>query len=332
MQRILFWVGVALSAIFLILALRGLKLEEFGQDIRQANLFWLIPGIIAYFIAVGVRAWRWAYMLRGAMPEGAQHRPIWQRLFPIVVIGYMGNNIYPARIGELVRAYILQRKENVPIPFSLATVFLERLIDAIVMVTFVLIGLPRVVSLPDSVRSGITLASIIFGIATAIFFWLALAPHMAERIAGVFISWLLPTRLQPIAQNFVSKFVAGMACLRRPADLLAVVGSSAVVWLIETIKYWCIAQGFHLTVGFVDLMLVNGISNLFTIIPALPGAVGTFDTGSIIALTALGVAREPASAYTLVLHVALWLPITALGAYFMLREGLRWADLKRMSQ
>ncbi len=323
MRKILFWVGVALSAIFLILALRGLKLEEFSQDIQQANLLWLIPGIIAYFIAVAVRAWRWAYMLR------AEYRLSWQRLFPIVVIGYMGNNIYPARIGELVRAYILQRKEGVPIPFSVATIFLERLLDAIVMVAFVLIGLPRVVNLPEGMRSGLTLASVIFGVATAIFFWLALAPHMAERIASAIITRVLPARLQSIAQSFVSKFVAGMACLRRPTDLLAVVGSSAVVWLIETIKYWCIAQGFHLTVGFVDLMLVNGISNLFTIIPALPGAVGTFDTGSIIALTALGVAREPASAYTLVLHVALWLPVTALGAFFMLREGLKWTDLKK---
>lgn len=323
MRKILFWVGVALSAIFLILALRGLKLEEFGQDLQQANLLWLIPGIIAYFIAVAVRAWRWAYMLR------AEHNISWQRLFPIVVIGYMGNNIYPARIGEFLRAYVLQRKAQVPVGFSLATVFLERLIDAIVMVAFVLIGLPRVVNLPDGVRSGITVASLIFGVATAIFFWLALAPHMAERIASGFITRLLPHRLQPIAHNFVNRFVAGMSCLRRPTDLLAIVASSAVVWLIETIKYWCIAQGFHLTVGFVDLMLVNGISNLFTVIPALPGAVGTFDTGSIIALTALGVAREPASAYTLVLHVALWLPVTALGAYFMLREGLKWADLKK---
>ena len=332
MRRILVWVGVVFSAVLLILALRGLKLEEFAQNLGKANLLWLIPGILAYFVAVAVRAWRWAYLLRGAVPDqDKEHRVSWRRLFPIVVIGYMGNNIYPARIGEIVRAYVLQRKEQVPIPFSLATVFLERLLDAIVMVAFVLIGLPNVVNLPEQVQAGITVASIIFAIATAIFFWLALAPHTAERIATAIITRLVPARLQPVLIGFVSKFVAGMSCLRRPADLLVVISSSALIWLIETIKYWCIAQGFYLTVSFVDLMLVNGISNLFTVIPALPGAVGTFDTGSIIALTALGVAREAASAYTLVLHVALWLPVTLLGAFFMLREGLKWTDLKRVA-
>jgi len=335
MRRLLFWVGMALSIGLLVLALRGLQLEEFGHALQHADLIWLIPGIVAYFGAVAVRGWRWAYMLRGELPmtvvtAQGERIPSWLRLFPIVVIGYMGNNIYPARIGEFIRAYVLQRKDKVPVAYTLATVFLERLIDAIVMVGFVLVGLPHVANLPAGVQSGITIASIAFAIATAIFFWLALAPQRAEQLANFFIKRLVPTRFQHFLTGFVQKFVAGMSCLRRPRDLAAIVGSSVLVWLIETIKYWCIAQGFKLGVGYVDLMLVNGISNLFTVIPALPGAVGTFDTGSIIALQALGVARAPASAYTLVLHVALWLPVTALGFFFMLREGLHWTDLKKM--
>jgi uncharacterized membrane protein YbhN (UPF0104 family) len=75
-------------------------------------------------------------------------------------------------------------------------------------------------------------------------------------------------------------------------------------------------------------MLVNGVSNLFTIIPAAPGAVGTFDAGGILAARALGVPESLASAYILVLHVALWVPVTVLGALLMLRQGLRWSDLR----
>lgn len=76
-------------------------------------------------------------------------------------------------------------------------------------------------------------------------------------------------------------------------------------------------------------MLVNGLSNLFTVIPGAPGAVGTFDAGGILGATALGVPQSLAAAYVLTLHVALWLPVTALGAYFMIRQGLRWSDLQR---
>ncbi|TFH36433.1 MAG: UPF0104 family protein, partial [Anaerolineales bacterium] len=76
------------------------------------------------------------------------------------------------------------------------------------------------------------------------------------------------------------------------------------------------------------LMLMNGIVNLATTIPSAPGYVGTFDAPGIAVLQAYGVGRALAAGYTLVLHVALWLPITALGAYYMLRESVRWSDVQ----
>jgi hypothetical protein len=109
---------------------------------------------------------------------------------------------------------------------------------------------------------------------------------------------------------------------------LIVVGT-VLTWLLETGKYWCIAQAFDIQVDFVGLMLINGVSNLFTVIPGAPGAIGTFEYGGILATTALGVPTALASAYVIVLHVALWLPVTALGALLMLRQGLRWADLRK---
>jgi hypothetical protein len=71
---------------------------------------------------------------------------------------------------------------------------------------------------------------------------------------------------------------------------------------------------------------MNGIVNLATTIPSAPGYVGTFDAPGIAVLQAYGVDRALAAGYTLVLHVALWFPITALGAFFMAREGIRWGD------
>ena len=77
-------------------------------------------------------------------------------------------------------------------------------------------------------------------------------------------------------------------------------------------------------VSFFALMLMNGIVNLATTIPSAPGYVGTFDAPGIAVLTAYGVDKAVAAAYTLVLHIALWVPITALGAYYFLREGVKW--------
>ena len=328
MRRLLFWIGVALSALFLYLALRGLKLDEFWRDLQQANLLWLIPGIVVYFISVAVRAWRWAYMLRPMKQLSVG------QMYPIVVIGYMGNNIYPARIGEIVRAYVLQRNEGVPIASSLATVFMERLIDGIVMVGFVLFALPSVPSLNDTVRSIITFTSIVFIIGAAVFFVMALAPRQTERIVTAIINRIVPSRFRAPLINFVEKFVAGAQCLRRPADLLVLLLSTVVIWLMETVKYWLIWHGFAANPGFrelpfVDFMLFNGVANLSTVIPSGPGFVGTYEAAGVAVFSTIGIEQSLALAYVIVMHIALWLPVTLLGLYFMLREGMKWADFRK---
>ncbi|MCL4506501.1 MAG: flippase-like domain-containing protein [Chloroflexi bacterium] len=326
MRRWIFWLGLLISVVLLYFSLRGLELEAVWESIKQANFLWLIPGIAAYFIAVAVRTWRWSYLLRPF-----KHVPFGS-LYETVVIGYMGNNVYPARAGELVRSYVLRRDNGVPMAFSLATILLERIIDGIVMVAFVLIGLPNVPNLPTAAHDIVLIAAGAFAIAVGIFFWMSLAPSTAERLAGFIIARLAPHRFQPPLQGFVARFVQGARSLSQPTDLLAIVLSTALAWLIETVKYWFVMHAFAMNLTFTDLMLLNGVSNLFTIIPSGPGYVGTFDAAGIGILTALGVRQELATSYTLVLHAVLWLPVTLLGAFFMLREGLRWTDFRKAEE
>jgi hypothetical protein len=101
--------------------------------------------------------------------------------------------------------------------------------------------------------------------------------------------------------------------------------TSVVIWLLETLKYWFVMHAFPFEVSFFTLMLMNGIVNLATTIPSAPGYIGTFDAPGIAVLTAYSVPKTIAAAYTLVLHAALWLPVTALGAYYLLREGIGWS-------
>ena len=101
--------------------------------------------------------------------------------------------------------------------------------------------------------------------------------------------------------------------------------TSVVIWLLETCKYWFVMHAFNFQVSFFALMLMNGIVNLAGILPSAPGSIGTFDLPGIQVLVAYGISRSIATGYTLVLHAALWLPITVLGAYyFFQREGKEW--------
>ncbi len=322
MKRWQFWLGVTVSVVFIILAVRGLKLEVVWTYLRTANYAWLIPGIIIYFFAAWARTWRWHYLL-----NPVKVIPL-RRLFPVVAIGYMGNNIYPVRAGEFIRAYVLKRGEDVPMSASLATIFIERIFDGLVMLLFVFVALPFT-PIPPAFRQLVVAFSVLFFFALGFFMVLAANPLRARRFYDFFINRFLPLNWQDRLGGLFDRFLTGLGALRSPRDMLMVFLTSIVIWLAETVKYWFVMHAFDFSVSFMVLMLMNGIVNLATTLPAAPGYVGTFDLPGIAVLKAFGVNPEVAVGYTLVLHAALWLPITLVGAYFMWREQLSWRDLGR---
>jgi uncharacterized protein (TIRG00374 family) len=330
MKRWQFWLGVVISLAFLYIALRGLQLGEMLSALGSANYWWLIPGVAVYFLAVWVRAWRWHYLLRPVKSVPTR------KMFPIVAIGYMGNNIYPARAGEVLRAVVLKRRTGVSVSASLATVIVERVFDGVVMLAFVFLNLPELARL--QVTSGFigniqTLAiwgAGIFSAALAFFLLAAMFPLQAERIVDWLAQRLVPGRFRQPLTSLAYRFLSGLECLRSPREALMIFLTSVVIWLLETGKYWFVMLAFPFKVRFFTLMLMNGIVNLATTIPSAPGYVGTFDAPGIAVLTAYGVEHALAASYTLVLHVALWLPITLLGAYYLTREGIHWDEASRL--
>lgn len=389
MRRWQFGLGLIVSAFFLWLALRGLHLEAVWQELQEGNYWWLVPSVGVYFLAVLARTWRWDFMLRPLK------RISIRRLFPVVVIGYMGNNIYPFRAGELLRSYVLYRREDVPVASSLATVVVERVFDGLVMLLFVFLALPFTDIDNDSVQLIVNLASFAFFAALILFFLLAAMPDRAYQFTEIVSARLIPVALSIIANifrllrgifnssiallamlgrlplipwlghlaptsfrqrlfsvnrrltslldhwstprpvdsvqkpllTFTGRFLVGLESLRSFRNVLMIFGTSVVIWLLETVKYYFVMQAFNFEVTFFALMLMNGVVNLATTLPSAPGYIGTFDGPGIWVLNELyRVKLETATAYTLVLHAALWLPITLLGFYYMIREGMSWSD------
>jgi hypothetical protein len=315
-----FWLGAIISALFLMIALRGLELEQVWRDAQTANYGWILPGVIAYFIGVWARTWRWHYLLRPIKPISL--RTMW----PVVVIGYMGNNIYPFRAGEIIRAYILKKKEGVSLSASIATILVERIFDGLVMLLFVFIALPITPGLPDWLRQIVIMASLAFFGALLIFLILATTPETSRRVYRWSIKQFAPDAWQPKLLALIDKFMTGLSSLSNFRDIFMVFFTSVLVWLLETIKYWFVMHAFGFTVSFFALMLMNGVVNLATTLPSAPGYIGTFDGPGIEVLKVFGVSPATAAAYTLVLHAALWLPITLLGFGYMAYESLGWRD------
>jgi len=324
MKRWYFWVSLLVSALFLYLALRGLQFDQVFSAVKSANMMWLLAVVPIYFTSVWFRSLRWNYLLRPI-----KHLKT-NEVFPVVAIGYMGNNIFPARAGELLRSIVLKRRYDISISASLASIIVERIIDGVVMLGFIFFNLTELNKLTDSsgfvgsIRALALWGSVAF-IGALLFFLLAAKfPQKTET----FIRWvakIFPQKWQEKILNIGLRFITGIEALNSWKSLSIVLGTSVVIWLLETSVYWVVMRAFPMQVNFFGLMLMNGILNLSTTLPSAPGYIGTFDAPGIALMSAYGIDKSLAAGYTLVLHAALWLPVTLLGAYFFAREGLNWS-------
>ena len=322
-QRWLIWLGLVISAVFLYLAFREINYAELWQTLRMTQLWWLIPGLVIYFGSMLMRSWRWGYLLKPIKKIGSG------TLLPIILIGYMGNNVFPLRMGEVLRAVVLKRREQVAISASLATIVVERIFDAVVIVGFVLLNLGQLTRLPGtgalSQLGGLaTWAILIFAVGLAVFIAVAMFPKPAMRLIHGVINKIIPERWRESLIGIADRFLDGLMSLRSPKDALMILVTSILVWLLETGLYWSVNRALGLELNFGQLMLLNGVVNMVLLVPAAPGGLGTFDAAGRAMLQAYNIPAEPALGYTLILRIVLWVPITLLGAIFFVREGLKW--------
>ncbi len=309
------WLGLLVSMLFLYLAMRGLDLEALLQALQRASYWYVVPALASYFAGAYVRSVRWGYILNPSHPIPAG------RLFPIVVIGYMANDLLPARAGELVRTYVAGSKLSVPRSRALVTIVVERLVDGITMLAFAGTALLLIPAGPDLQR-GLALALILFLTATMVLF---AAHRFRSPIFGLAASLLgmAPRSFGDKVQALLSSAMDGLDILGAPKALGIVFGTSAAAWLCEAAMYALIAQGFGLALSPAAYLMLLAVANLATLIPASPGYVGTFEAASLAVLVPLlGVPRDLATAYVLVLHAALYFPVTLLGLVYWWQTSL----------
>ena len=313
--------GILISAVFLFLAFRKIEFNQLWQYLRAAKWAWVLLGLVFYFMGVWVRTWRWQVLLKPLKPLSRK------QLFPVVCIGYMGNNVYPARAGEVLRSILLKQSDDVPISGSLATIVVERLFDGITILALVLLNFRQFVQIaPDAewvnrIQTGSILVAGIFGLILIVFLAMLFLPKQTQAVSGWLINKLLPAKLRPKVSGILDKFIEGLRVLRSPGQSLLVLALSMLVWVLEGGLYWGVMKALGLDLSFMSLLLVEGVVNLVLLIPAAPGGLGTFDAAARFMLSLFGIPAELALGYALMLRVALWIPITALGAIFFVKEG-----------
>lgn len=312
--------GMLISLVFLWFAFRNLNPAAVWSQIQNVNVLWLLVGSVWYFAAVTLISLRWRFLLRSIKPIALRS------LIPLVAIGYMGNNVYPFRSGEILRVVLLQRNYQVPMARAATTVIVERVFDGIVMLTFIVVSLLFVDIQAVEIKRVAMVAAPIFVTAVVVFFVLAARPDLLRRILHL-VGNILPGRLHQLMTRLADEIIEGLQALRSPADLAGAVVSSYASWMVEASVYWIVSFAFGLNVGYPVMLLTVGVVNLAGLIPASPGQIGVFEFFVSLVLTAMGVAQTEAHAYALVVHVVIWLPVTLAGFAFLVRQGLGWGAI-----
>jgi uncharacterized protein (TIRG00374 family) len=314
------WIGLAGSLLFLYLAFRGQDLHAIWSALKEANYWYVVPAVAIYFAGVWVRSLRWSFLLRPVQRFSSRE------LFRVVVIGFTANNVLPLRTGELVRSYVLSTRSRVKNASALATIAVERIFDGLTMLGFVLIA-SLSIGLTSQVRDVTIVAGALFGTILA---------GLIVVSAGRARSWLidvamlrLPERVAVPMRRASHAFFDGLGILRSREDLVLVSLTSIAIWMLEASVYALISVGFGLGLNPAAILLVTAVANLATLVPSSPGYVGAFEAGVVLALAgAIGIQHDLALSYAIVVHAALYFPITLIGLYFWGRESLSWTDVR----
>ena len=333
------WLGIAITALFVALGLVRLDLGETWSAAAGANYAYLVPAIAVYFVSLYVRSYRWRYLLQ---PFAAVHS--W-RLYPVILVGYMANNILPVRLGELARSYYLSVREPVRGSTALATILVERVFDGLTLLVFLAVAALFLPIEALALRIGETRGLAPWGVAA-----LLAAPFIGV-LAGIVLVALRPEPSRALVQRLTQRlpggagarvqgvadrFIAGFEGLHRPSRLGAVFARSVPIWLAEAVMYYIVALGFDLQDQLGGplamasaILVVTAASNLATALPSSPGSLGPFEALAVLALVFLGVDGETALAYAIVLHLALLLPVIAAGLAHLAARGLTLGELMR---
>jgi glycosyltransferase 2 family protein len=315
---ILFGLGVSVLAAWL--AIRGVDLGRTAQVLGQVSPAPLAIVAVALVIQVLVRSARWSRLLpagqRGSVPA--------RRLVPVVLVGYLGNTVLPARLGDPLRALVVGRREAIPASGALGSVVLERAIDTLTLALLVF---------PAAALSGSP-------------YWLIRAAAFAAALAGsvlIAAQTRLPSlmigRVRRSARgprwtpwlNRADRFASAMDSAGRRRAVLSAVGLSLLAWLLDGTIYWAAARSLGIELPPAGAMLVSAITVLGTAIPSAPGYVGTFELAASTIAGGLGVLPAAALAFAILVHALTALPLALGGVVALAWIGVRFGDLARVA-
>jgi len=316
-----FWAGIGVSLFFMALLFRKIDFDQLLAALLKVDYLYILLAVICTFISYFLRAFRWHYLL-----ISEKNIPL-SSLYPATIIGYMANNLLPARLGEFVRAYILGQREGLKTATVFASLVIDRLFDGftvllILLITLFTLRLPQEMSEAETVLRTGGIATFLLYMAVIIF--LLLLKRQTVRT----LAWT-GTILKPFPQKWSEKiipllasFIGGIRISSKGSHVVAMLLSSATIWIFCILPVDMVLRGFDIHLPITASMFILVLLVFAVMVPASPGYIGTYHYACFKGLSVFGIPESTAVSIALVIHAVGFFPVIIAGFYYLSRNKL----------
>ena len=318
------WISIIFSLFFVVLVLYKIDFKKTSEALETADYLYLPLAVLLTIVTNIIRTYRWRFIINPIKHISTLS------LFSGVAIGYMANNLLPARLGEFIRAYIMGKKEDISKSSTLATILVERIFDGLALLFFLVI-IALLFSLPLWIKQAGVAAAAFFILLSAFLILLMIKKTTGIRLAKKIINIFSPRFANKVGE-LLENFLSGLVIVNHKRNIFWAFIFSIFVWLSEASTYYIIGLSFGIDLPVYVALLTVVIVNIGILIPSAPGYVGAFEFFTISALSIFAVEKSIALSYAIVLHAVLFIPITIIGVYYFWKENLHLSDITNVSK
>ncbi len=307
--------GLAVALLFLWLLLRQVKVSDLAEVLGAAKWEWIIAATTLFGGGYACRIERWRLMLARENPQEK-----WGVCAGPFLASFAANNVLPLRAGDVLRVFAFNHRLGAGPGVIAATLFIERLLDLLMVLSS--LGITLILfNLGASRYAGFSAVGLMC-LAAVILLMLLFSHQLAPILlaVGSLVARIWPRVGNKLLIETERSFVA-LKTLVHGSTMLKLIALSAVAWTLEALVYYCSARALPAVASPLGGYLALPLTAFATLIPSAPGYVGTFDFFAVRAMTGFGNSVTSATAYAVLVHAIIWLPITVIGGLCWLRSS-----------
>ncbi|KPK92825.1 hypothetical protein AMJ80_06290 [bacterium SM23_31] len=318
------FIGIFISLIFLVLAFRDVDFAGFWETLKNAQYrYFLLASALSVIVFV-FRAYRWKFLL--ILQKDIPFLPV----FSATSIGFFANAVLPFRAGELLRAYVIGRSEDISKSAALATILVERIIDVLSLL-FVALSAIVLLPVPDTAHyETIKYFAFVLFIIELIVIIFCFIPVVKRDFAVKFtdkILRVLPEKIQKRAKNIINSFLDGLEIMKAAKHFVKLIVFSFAIWFFAFLQVISMLVAINVNMDLFTMVVASVVImvlNRFALtIPSAPGSVGTFHAAAKEGLVIFAVDPNTAIGFSVLLHLSTYIPLTLTGFYFFMRENVK---------